>query len=90
MVTWNWSKNPVSPRSPNAGVQGSQNQTGALHSCVSVSLVTWRLTIAMRAETNEPPTASFVSRDFVVSIPQSSATWAPKRIAVAPVSSRQA
>ncbi len=71
-------------------LQGSQNQTGALHSWVSVGLVTWRLTTAIRAVTNEPPTASFVSRDFPALIPQSSATWAPKRIAVAPVSRRQA
>lgn len=31
IMTAKWSKNPVSPSSPNAGIHGSQNQTGALH-----------------------------------------------------------
>ena len=35
MVTSNWSKNPVSPRSPNEGIHGSQNQTGAVHPYVN-------------------------------------------------------
>lgn len=30
MVTSKWSKNPVSPSSPKEGIQGSQNQTGAV------------------------------------------------------------
>jgi hypothetical protein len=32
IVTSKWSKKPVRPSSPNAGVHGSQNQTGAVHS----------------------------------------------------------